>query len=75
MPDSVASDELGVMLANGVTTIRLMIGTPEHLALRREIEAGPDRAAAMDRKPAVHGPEGSELPCREDAGRSQGGGE
>ena len=33
-------DELGVMLANGVTTIRLMIGTPEHLALRREIEAG-----------------------------------
>ena len=35
-----ASDELGVMLANGVTTIRLMIGTPEHLALRREIEAG-----------------------------------
>ena len=39
-PDSVASDELGVMLANGVTTIRLMIGTPEHLALRREIEAG-----------------------------------
>jgi imidazolonepropionase-like amidohydrolase len=39
-PDSVAVDELGVMLANGVTTIRLMIGTPEHLALRREIEAG-----------------------------------
>src|SRR5581483_6566641 len=39
-PDSVAPDELGVMLANGVTTIRLMIGTPEHLALRREIEAG-----------------------------------
>jgi imidazolonepropionase-like amidohydrolase len=39
-PDAVAPDELGVMLANGVTTIRLMIGTPEHLALRREIEAG-----------------------------------
>jgi imidazolonepropionase-like amidohydrolase len=39
-PDSVAPDELGVMLANGVTTIRLMIGTPEHLALRREIEVG-----------------------------------
>lgn len=39
-PDEVAADELGVMLANGVTTIRLMIGTPEHLALRREIEAG-----------------------------------
>jgi hypothetical protein len=28
------------MPANRVTTIRLMIGTPEHLALRREIEAG-----------------------------------
>jgi imidazolonepropionase-like amidohydrolase len=39
-PKSVAPDELGVMLANGVTAIRLMIGTPEHLALRREIEAG-----------------------------------
>jgi imidazolonepropionase-like amidohydrolase len=38
--DAVAPDELGVMLANGVTAIRLMIGTPEHLALRREIEAG-----------------------------------
>lgn len=36
----VAPDELGVMLANGVTTIRIMIGTPEHLALRRDIEAG-----------------------------------
>jgi imidazolonepropionase-like amidohydrolase len=35
-----ATDELGVMLANGVTTIRLMIGTPEHLRLRNEIESG-----------------------------------
>ena len=39
-PDSVAPDELAVMLANGITTVRLMIGTPEHLALRREIIAG-----------------------------------
>jgi len=39
-PDEVAPDELGVMLANGITAIRLMIGTPEHLKLRREIEAG-----------------------------------
>ncbi|HEX6751006.1 MAG TPA: amidohydrolase family protein [Longimicrobium sp.] len=38
--DSVAPYELGVMLANGVTAARLMIGTPEHLALRRGIEAG-----------------------------------
>jgi hypothetical protein len=40
VPDSLAPTELGVMLANGVTAIRLMIGTPEHLALRREILAG-----------------------------------
>jgi hypothetical protein len=33
-PDSLAPDELGVMLANGVTTIRLMIGTPESLVER-----------------------------------------
>lgn len=40
VPDSVAPYELGVMVANGVTATRLMIGTPEHLALRREVEAG-----------------------------------
>ena len=40
VPDSAGAAELGVILANGVTVIRLMIGTPEHLALRREIEAG-----------------------------------
>jgi imidazolonepropionase-like amidohydrolase len=34
-PDSIAEDELKVMIANGVTTIRLMIGTPEQLVLRR----------------------------------------
>ena len=39
-PDSLAGDELGVMIANGVTAIRLMIGTPEHLALRQRIEDG-----------------------------------
>ena len=39
-PDAAAPDELGVMLANGVTTIRLMIGTPQHLQLRRDIAAG-----------------------------------
>jgi imidazolonepropionase-like amidohydrolase len=38
--DSIAPDELGVMVANGVTAIRLMIGTPEHLVLRRDIIAG-----------------------------------
>ena len=39
-PDSAGPAELGVYLANGVTTARLMIGTPEHLILRRDIEAG-----------------------------------
>jgi imidazolonepropionase-like amidohydrolase len=33
-PDSIAMDELRVMVANGVTTVRFMIGTPELLALR-----------------------------------------
>jgi imidazolonepropionase-like amidohydrolase len=40
VPDSVGKSELGVMLANGVTATRLMIGTPEHFTLRREVEAG-----------------------------------
>ncbi len=39
-PDSVAPHELGVMLANGVTVARFMIGTPEHLTLRREVGEG-----------------------------------
>ena len=43
-PDSIGPDELRVMVANGVTTVRFMIGTPELLALRSrsangEIEA------------------------------------
>src|SRR5438874_9141098 len=33
-PKSIAEDELRVMVANGVTTIRFMIGTPEQLILR-----------------------------------------
>ena len=39
-PDSLAGDELTLMLANGVTTIRLMIGTPEHLVMREKIAKG-----------------------------------
>ena len=39
-PDSVAPYELGVMVANGVTTTRLMIGTAQHLALRRDVALG-----------------------------------
>jgi cytosine/adenosine deaminase-related metal-dependent hydrolase len=40
LPDSLAADELMVMVANGVTTIRLMIGTPEHLVLREQVAQG-----------------------------------
>lgn len=39
-PDSIAEDELKVMLAHGVTTIRLMIGTPEQLILRAKSAKG-----------------------------------
>ncbi len=39
-PDNLAGDELTLMLANGVTTARLMIGTPEHLAMRAKIAQG-----------------------------------
>ncbi len=40
VPDSVAPYELGVMVAQGITAVRLMIGTPTHLALRREVQTG-----------------------------------
>jgi cytosine/adenosine deaminase-related metal-dependent hydrolase len=40
VPDSIAPYELGVMVAHGVTTARLMIGTPTHLALRASVQAG-----------------------------------
>ena len=33
-PDSIGPHELRVMVANGVTTVRFMIGTPELLVLR-----------------------------------------
>lgn len=39
-PKRPGADEFGVMIANGVTAIRLMIGTPEHLAYRRDVQAG-----------------------------------
>ncbi len=39
-PDSIAEDELKIMIANGVTTIRLMIGTPEQLILREKSARG-----------------------------------
>jgi imidazolonepropionase-like amidohydrolase len=39
-PDSIAGDELRVMIANGVTTIRFMIGTPEQLILRAKSANG-----------------------------------
>ncbi len=39
-PDSIAPDELRVMVANGVTTIRFMIGTPELLKYRGQSATG-----------------------------------
>ncbi len=39
-PDSIAEDELKIMVANGVTTVRFMIGTPEQLVLRERSQKG-----------------------------------
>src|SRR5688572_22297624 len=39
-PDSIGPDELRVMVANGVTTVRFMIGTPELLTLRSRSARG-----------------------------------
>jgi imidazolonepropionase-like amidohydrolase len=39
-PDSLAPDELAIMVANGVTATRLMMGTPEQLSLRRDVASG-----------------------------------
>ena len=46
-PDALAGDELKVILANGVTTIRLMTGTPEQLALRAKSRSGEIIAPTM----------------------------
>ena len=74
VPDSMAADEFGVMLANGVTTIRLMIGRPGHLTMRRDIEAGRLLGpAVVGGQPAVHRPEGHQLPRGHDARRGAHG--
>jgi imidazolonepropionase-like amidohydrolase len=39
-PDALAEDELKIMVAQGVTTIRLMTGTPEQLVLREKSRRG-----------------------------------
>ena len=39
-PKSIAEDELKIMIANGVTTIRLMTGTPEQIVLRQKSAKG-----------------------------------
>lgn len=46
-PDSIAEDEFKVMLAHGVTTIRLMNGTPEQLVLRDKSARGEILAPAI----------------------------
>lgn len=40
VPDSAGPTELGVLLANGLTAARIMIGTPEHLVLRKGVAGG-----------------------------------
>jgi imidazolonepropionase-like amidohydrolase len=40
VPDALAEDELKIMVANGVTTVRFMIGTPEQLVLRARSARG-----------------------------------
>ena len=40
VPESAGPAELGVMLANGITTVRLMAGDPHQLRLRAEVERG-----------------------------------
>jgi len=39
-PQRLAVDELAIMIANGVTTIRLMTGTPAQLGLRAKVAKG-----------------------------------
>lgn len=46
-PDSIAPDELRVMVANGVTTVRFMIGTPELLTLRARSAKGEIKAPTI----------------------------
>jgi imidazolonepropionase-like amidohydrolase len=46
-PDALAEDELKVIIANGVTTIRLMTGTPEQLVLRAKSRRGEIIAPTM----------------------------
>ena len=40
VPDAAGPAELGVMLANGITAVRLMAGTAEQLALRDRVRRG-----------------------------------
>ena len=49
-PESLALDEFRVMLANGVTTIRLMTGTPEQLVWRAKSASGEILARAEENK-------------------------
>ena len=46
-PDSLAEDEFRIMVAYGVTTIRLMTGTPEQLTLRKQSANGEIVAPAI----------------------------
>jgi imidazolonepropionase-like amidohydrolase len=46
-PDALAEDELKIMVAHGVTTVRMMTGTPEQLVLRARSARGEIIAPTM----------------------------
>ena len=54
-PDSIGPHELRVMVANGVTTVRFMIGTPELLALRSRSANSETKARRSSSAPAFNG--------------------
>ena len=47
IPDALAEDELKIMIAHGVTTVRFMIGTPEQLVLKQRSAKGEIIAPAI----------------------------
>jgi imidazolonepropionase-like amidohydrolase len=66
IPDSLAHYELGVMVANGITATRFMMGTPEQLELRKQVATGapevPQGISRLRRRHSGGGTRGGE--CR-----------
>jgi imidazolonepropionase-like amidohydrolase len=74
LPDSVGQYELGLLLAHGVTTARMMIGTPLHHRLRRDVErgtiVGPQLWIASPELSGRQNPHGIAVPTAEAARRA-----